>query len=111
MSFLVSTPVQTKVDALLAEFVVACPPPGKATRPVTSHAVEKALSGLCDETVRLVQERKLGVLRRAAFAKSLQKGLIGAGYPPEMVTKVINALTVSALIGHSAKRQEAKSQA
>ena len=110
MSFLISKPVQARVDALLGEFALACPPPGKATKPITSQTVEKALSGLCGETARLVREQKLGVLRRAALAKSVQKGLIDAGYPLEMVTKIVNALTVSALVGKPARMREAENQ-
>ena len=99
LDFLVSRASRTQVNALVGEFSLACPPPDKAFKPITSQIAERALNALCLETGKLVQEQRLGVLRRAALAKSVQSELIGLGYPVDMVTKIVNALTVTALVG------------
>lgn len=99
LRLLVSGAVQAKASALVAGFARVCPAPEKAPRNVTAKAVEKALDELYLEAGRFAREQKLGVLRRAAFAKLIQNELIGLGYPVDLVTKVVNALTVNALVG------------
>jgi hypothetical protein len=103
LHLLASGAVQAKAGSLVAEFARVCPVPEKALRNVTSKVVEKALGDLYLEAGRFVQEQKLGVLRRAVFAKLIQNEMIGLGYPVDVVTKVVNALTVSALVGKPAQ--------
>ena len=74
---------------------------------MTAKTVEKALDNLYLEAGRFAQEQKLGVLRRAAFAKVIQNELIGLGYPVGLVAKVVNALMVNALVGKPAQIHEA----
>ena len=108
MNFLVSKSAQSRIDALIEEFVLACPPvssseslaKSKVVKSVTPQVVENALETFCSGASEYVCEQKLSILRRAAFARSVQKGLMSAGYSMDIVSRIINALTVSALVGN-----------
>ncbi len=99
----VSQAMRDKADVLVANLVAVYPPRGKIKDAVTPKGVEAVLNKLYAEAGQFVAEKKLGIIRRAAFARTVQQALFAQGYPAEMVTQVTSALTMNALVGKQAK--------
>lgn len=82
-------------DSFLAE----CPPKGTVGgKAVSDKRISSSLDRLYAEATRLSKEKRLGVLGRARLARALQDELRGHGYPPDLVSKVVGAVTVNALV-------------
>lgn len=84
--------------SLVAAFARACPPPSQALRAISEKQVQTALQGLYLAAGQCAGERKLGAIGRARLARAVQSELFAAGYPPELVSKVVSALTLNALV-------------
>lgn len=68
---------------------------------VSEKKVQQALDALYRDAAAFAAEQRLGVLRRARFAKAFQDELAKRGYRGDLVAKITTALTTSALIGAS----------
>lgn len=96
--FLFSEMLEDKVQTLVKDFAVNCPPPSQAAnRKMSEKSVQQALSQLYAQAKDVTAEHRMGVIRRALFAKAFQDELRQLGYPAELVSKITGALTINAL--------------
>lgn len=96
--FLFSKVLEGEVQSLVKDFAVNCPPPSQAgNRKVSEKLVQQALSQLYAQAKAVTTRYRMGVIRRALFAKVFQDELRQLGYPSELVSKITGALTINAL--------------
>lgn len=97
---LTNAPLIEAARSIVQDFSAICPPPSKASKSVSEKRVADALSVLYGAAANVATLHRLGVLRRAAFAKAIQSELFRLGYPSELVGKIVSALTIKALVRH-----------
>jgi ABC-type uncharacterized transport system YnjBCD ATPase subunit len=93
------SPIEQSAEHLFAFFQQALPRQQKG-KPATEKAVAEALERFVAETKVERARRRLGIIGRARLALHLQKRLMAAGYPAQLVRQVVFSLLVSALVGH-----------
>ena len=74
-----------------------CPPPDARHKSLSRPKIEKALETLYREAAAFSREQRLGIVGRARFAKAIQDGLLGRGYPVDLVMKITSAVSAKAL--------------
>ena len=82
-------------------FSRVCPPPakvGKGFKPVPENKVAASLESLNIRIAGYVKKTRLGVLGRARLAKALQNEMNRLGYPADLSSRVVSAITVNALV-------------
>lgn len=85
---------------LAREFSARCPLPTDRQRAqIPQSKIDSALGEIFGQAQVFRRENRLGIFKRARFAKTFQDELAGLGYAPELVTKVTTALVVNALSG------------
>lgn len=92
--------LQTEARDALLEFARICPPPDKASRPksVPQNKVAAALHALHNRIAHFAQTQRLSFIGRARLAKALQSEMNRMGFPAGMVSQVISAVTMNALV-------------
>ena len=97
--------LRTEARQIVEAFVVSCPPPSKAGhKPVSEKNVARSLDALYRQAARLSQEKRLGIWGRARLARALQAELQGLGYPADLVSRVVGAVTVNSLVAATPTR-------
>ncbi len=100
-SFTSGKVVDTFARQLAQDFVKSCSKPGVA--PAKDKSFEKkadqVLISIYARAKAFRQEKKLGVINRARFAKSFQDELTHLGLCAELVGRVTTALVTTALSG------------
>jgi len=97
--FLSSKSMRTDVGAMVESFARVCPPPAKiGDRSVPERAINEALDALYRGVAAYAREKHLGVLGRARLAKALQDEMRQQQYPDGLVSRLINAVAVNALV-------------
>lgn len=95
--------IQEAGDELFLRFQDIMPPPsGAAGKRAPSPAAPRVAAGLerfYAEAKMLRERRKLGIVARARVARHLQGRLLAAGYAPELVSRVVFSLLLSAFVG------------
>lgn len=98
LNYFGSKRLKDKAALLISDFALACPP-AKVGAPVVSEAkVNRALEDLYRDAAAYVESERLGLLRRAQFAKVCQDELARRGYRGDLITKITTALATTALI-------------
>jgi hypothetical protein len=84
----------------LEEFARVCPPPDKTSKPkeFPQSKVAASLDNLHNRIAHFAQTQRLSFIGRAQLAKALQNEMNQMGYPADIVSQVVSAVTVSALV-------------
>jgi hypothetical protein len=90
-------PLRERAAILVQSFSANCPPPDSKHKPLSQPKIEKALEALYREAAAFSREQRLGIVSRARFAKAIQEGLLGRGYPVDLVMKITSAVSAKAL--------------
>ena len=91
--------LRDEAGRVVDEFTRACPPPGKTRpQPISDLEMSRSLDELFRHVATIARTRRLGVLGRARFAKALQDEFRRLEYPNELVSRVVNAVTVNSLV-------------
>ena len=61
---------------------------------------QQTLTDMFDRAKTFRQEHRLGIFKRARFAKRFQDELRNQGYAPSLVNQITTALVANALTGH-----------
>lgn len=94
-----SAALNSEVETIVGEFVKTCPPPVTVGRkPMPKAQIESSLQVLYAQVADCVQKRRLGILGRARLAKALQTEMQRYKYPDELVSQLVSAVTVNALV-------------
>ena len=98
--FLSSKFIRNDVRAMIERFAHSCPPPDKFTdKSATEIMVNKSLDALYVEISTYAREQRLGIFGRARLAKAFQDEMRQQQYSEELVSRLVNAVTVNALVG------------
>lgn len=99
LGFLSGKSLRDEVGVMVGEFALLCPPPTKTgVKPIPEKKVEESLHALYVRIADFVQHMHLGVIGRARLAKALQDEMRRNEYPDELVSRLVNAVTVNALV-------------
>ncbi|TRZ69605.1 MAG: hypothetical protein D4S02_01765 [Rhodocyclaceae bacterium] len=80
-------------------FAQVCPPPARmGKQPIPQKKVGESLDVLYQQVTKYVMDKRLGFLGRARLAKALQDEMWRHEYPNELVSRVVNAVTMNALV-------------
>jgi len=91
--------LRKEVGELVEAFARACPPPAKVRgKPINEREVGNSLEQLFRHVADFARNRRLGILGRARLAKALQDEMRRHEYPDELVSRVVNAVTVNVLV-------------
>lgn len=92
--------LQIEANAALEAFAQVCPPPAKVARlkPVPESKVAESLQTLNRRIADYAKNQRLSFIGRARLAKALQNEMNQAGYPADLVSRVVSAVTVNALV-------------
>jgi hypothetical protein len=90
-------PLRAQAALLVQFFASNCPPPDGKHKSLSRPKIEKALEALYSEAGAFSREQRLGIVGRARFAKAIQDGLLGRGYPADLVMKITSAVSAKAL--------------
>jgi hypothetical protein len=98
--FISGKSLQAEARAALAEFARVCPPPDKSrkSKPVAEPKIAESLATLKQRLAAYAKTQRLSFLGRARLAKALQSEMQAQGYPGDLVSRVVGAVTVSALV-------------
>lgn len=84
---------------MIGAFAQDCPPPAKIIgKPVSEQRVGESLHGLYGQVAKYVQDKHLGVIGRARLAMALQDEMRQREYPADLVSRLVHAVTVNALV-------------
>lgn len=101
--FLTSKALRREVGAIVGAFAKVCPPPVKiGHKPIPEQEVGDSLKILYSQVAAFVRDKRLGILGRARLAKALQDEMRQHEYPDELVSRLVNAVTLNALIAPNA---------
>lgn len=89
---------------LIMDFLAACPPPTEGCRPISERVIGKSLDEMYSRIAAFIIEKRLGLVGRARLAKAIQDEMYAAGYPDDMVTKIVNAVAANALVQPQTRR-------
>lgn len=92
--------LQIEARESLETFARVCPPPAKvvSSKPVPESKVAASLETLHKRIALYAKEKRLSFIGRARLAKVLQNEMNQMGYPADLVSRVISAVTVNALV-------------
>lgn len=92
--------LQHEAKAALEAFARVCPPPDKVKKgkPIPEQKVAESLTALKQRLAAYAKSQRLSFLGRARLAKALQSEMQAQGYPGELVSRVVGAVTVGALV-------------
>lgn len=94
--------LRNDASAIIAAFAQSCPPPSKlGNKPIPEKKVRESLDALYQTVGAYTREHRLGILGRARMAKALQEEMRRHEYPDELVSRMVNAVTVNALVAPS----------
>lgn len=98
--FISSLSLKTEAREALEEFARVCPPPDKIKKgkPVPEQKVSESLEALKKRMAAYAKSQRLSFIGRARLAKALQTEMQAQGYPGELVSRVIGAITIGALV-------------
>lgn len=98
--FASSQSLQIEASSALEAFAQACPPPAKMAKqkPVPENKVAASLQALNLRIAEFAINNRLSFIGRARLAKTLQSEMNRLGYPADLVSRVVSAVTVSALV-------------
>jgi len=93
--------LKIEASAALEAFALVCPPPSrlaKRSKPVPESKVAASLEALHQRIALYALNRRLSFIGRARLAKALQNEMNLLGYPVDLVSRVVSAVTVNALV-------------
>lgn len=92
--------LQAEAREALAAFARVCPPPDKAKKgkPVPDPKIAESLESLKQRMAAFAKNQRLSFLGRARLARALQSEMQSQGYPGDLVSRVVGAVTVGALV-------------
>lgn len=92
--------LQIEAREALEAFARVCPPPDKVTsyKAVPQSKVAASLEMLNQRIALYSQQNRLSFIGRARLAKALQNEMNLLGYPADLVSRVVSAVTVNALV-------------
>ena len=93
--------LQIEAREALEQFARVCPPPAKVVKhkpPVPESKIATSLEALHNRIALYSKNNRLSFIGRARLAKALQNEMNLEGYPAELVSRVISAVTVNALV-------------
>lgn len=92
--------LQLEAREALEVFAQVCPPPDKVAKHkvVPENKVAASLAALNQRIALYAKEKRLSFIGRARLAKALQNEMNLLGYPADLVSRVISAVTVNALV-------------
>jgi hypothetical protein len=98
--FISQLSLQIEARDSLGEFARVCPPPVKLAKhkPVPESKVAASLETLHKRIALYAQNQRLSFIGRARLAKTLQNEMNLLGYPADLVSRVVSAVTVNALV-------------
>lgn len=98
--FISSQSLQAEAQEALEDFARACPPPGKVKKgkSVPEHKITESLETLKQRMAAYAKNQHLSFIGRARLAKALQSEMQSQGYPGDLVSRVVGAITVGALV-------------
>lgn len=98
LGFLSGKSLRRDVGVMVQAFVRGCPPPTKiGHKSISKKKVGESLEALYSQMAVYVRDKRLGILGRARLAKALQDEMRLYEYPDELVSRLVNAVTVNAL--------------
>lgn len=100
LGFISGKSLQAEAREALADFARTCPPPDKARKdkPAPEQKIAESLASLKQRLAAYAKVQRLSFLGRARLAKALQTEMQAQGYPGDLVSRVVGAVTVSALV-------------
>lgn len=92
--------LQIAASEALEAFARTCPPPARIRqgKPIPEQKIIESLETLKQRMAAYAKDRRLSFIGRARLAKALQTEMQTLGYPGDMVSRVVGAVTVSALV-------------
>lgn len=98
--FASSKSLQIEASSALEAFALVCPPPAKVARhkPVPENKVAASLQALNQRIAGYAKNTRLSFIGRARLAKALQSEMNQLGYPADLVSRVVSAVTVNSLV-------------
>lgn len=98
--FASSKSLQIEASSALEAFAQVCPPPAKMAKqkPVPESKVAASLQALNRRVAEYAVCNRLSFIGRARLAKALQNEMKRLGYPADLVSRVVSAVTVNALV-------------
>lgn len=98
--FASSKSLQVEASAAMEAFARVCPPPAKVIKyqPVSEKKVAASLEALNQRIAQYSLNTHLSFIGRARLAKALQNEMNLQGYPADLVSRVVSAVTVNALV-------------
>lgn len=98
--FISSQSLQAEASEALEAFARVCPPPAKVTKgkPVPEQKIAESLELLKQRIAAYSKSQRLSFIGRARLAKALQSEMQSQGYPGELVSRVVGAITLGALV-------------
>jgi hypothetical protein len=98
-SFFISSDMRDQATVFVTRFVKASSIQGRGQRVQDEARIADAmLSQLYSDVASFVAQRKLGAVRRAAFAFAIQQALLEQKFPQDVVAKITSALVMNALV-------------
>ena len=98
--FISTLSLQIEARESLGAFARVCPPPAKVVKhkAVPENKVAESLKALHTRIALYAKQNSLSFIGRARLAKALQNEMNQLGYPPDLVSRVVSAITVNALV-------------
>lgn len=92
--------LQIEAREALAVFARVCPPPDKANKgkSVPEPKIAESLGTLKQRLAAYAKNQRLSFIGRARLARALQAEMQSQGYPGDLVSRVVSAVTVGALV-------------
>lgn len=91
--------MRAEMGAMIETFAQTCPPPAKiGDRSIPEKKISESLDALYAQVAAYAREKRLGILGRARLAKALQDEMRQQQYPDGLVSRLVNAVTVNALV-------------
>jgi len=92
--------LQIEAREALGVFAQVCLPPDKVTsyKAVPQSKVAASLEALNQRIAEYAKNKRLSFIGRARLAKELQNEMNLQGYPADLVSRVVSAVTVNALV-------------
>ena len=97
--FISTKSLRSEAGTMVEAFARICPPPAKiGNKPIPEKKVGESLDVLYGQVAAYVRGKRLGIIGRARLAKALQEAMQRHEYPDELVSRLVNAVTVNALV-------------
>lgn len=92
--------LQAEAIKALEAFARVCPPPAKAKKgkPAPEQKIVESLDTLKRHMAAYAKTERLSFIGRARLARALQSEMQSQGYPGELISRVVGAVTVGALV-------------